>query len=132
MSVPLRLDDFVATNTNCETCLVSSALTFAAELVLICLASSSETSGTMVDVIFLFFPLEATDERDASEATDSSSSDLFRARSNPAIGDVASATMTGARNKLSEVLRALLVAFLGGSLTSSATSMICVTSWQDA
>ena len=116
MSVPLRLNDFVATNINCETCLVSSALTFAAELVLICLASSSETSGTVVDVIFLFLPLEAveaTDARDASEATDSSSSDLICVRSNPAIGDVASATMAGARNKLSdlsEVLRALLVA----------------------
>ena len=112
----------------------------AAELVLICIVSSSETSrgsGAVV-VIFLFFPLEAveaTDERDASEATDSSSSDLAHARSNPAIGDVTSATMAGARNKLSdlsEVLRAPLVAFLGGSLTFSTTSILCVISSPDA
>jgi hypothetical protein len=82
MYVHLRLNDVVATFISSETRHVASAQMSATELVLICAFTSSETSG-VVHTIFLFFPLdvrEATDECDANEATNPSSSVLARAR----------------------------------------------------
>ena len=81
------------------------------------IASSLETSS-VVHMSRLFFHLdsvEASDERDANDATDSSSSDLARVRSPPA-------AVAGVRKTLSDasaVVRELLVILLGGSPETS-------------
>jgi hypothetical protein len=85
-------------------------------------------------MIFLFFPLdaheatdqrdanEATDQRDANEVTDSSLSDPVRTRNTPTIDDMASDTITGARNPLSDLSAVrceLLATILRGFPSSS-------------
>jgi hypothetical protein len=127
------LDEAVASLITSESCLTTSALTSAAELILTCIFSSSDTSG-VVQANFLFLPLDAvvaTDVRDVNETTDSSSSDPARARDPPvATGSVASPRVTGARNTFSgllEVLREeLFVLLLEGPLFSSDTSILLV------
>jgi hypothetical protein len=67
-----------------------------------CEERSSETSGVS-DTSFLFFPLvtvETSDVHDMSGVADSSSSDLVRVRDPPAVSDVASPTMAGARKTI--------------------------------
>jgi hypothetical protein len=79
--VPFKLVDYTATFITSATCLACSALTSADELVPISSSSFSVMSGDSDGVANLrFSPLEsvddATDECDASDAFDSSSSDL--------------------------------------------------------
>jgi hypothetical protein len=80
-------------------CRMTSALTSAAELILTSISSSSETSGVS-DISLLFFPLVTVEISDVCEmggVADSSSSNLVRVWDPPAVNDVASPTMAGAR-----------------------------------
>ena len=127
MYVPLRLDDVVATLMISDTCLDNCALLSAAELVLTCISRSSETYRVAAVANLLFLPLDAddaSDERDANAATDSSSSDLVRARDPPAVDIVASSTGAGARKTPSDRLALLVLGVLGGSMSSSGYKLL--------